>query len=78
MRIYWDDNPCIDDTFYRVFKTNGGRFYEGKGTLADFTTEDEAIRFADEQNANGIDCDIVPILSERDYWDAYPARPCEL
>lgn len=78
MRINWDENSYFDITFYRVYKTEGKRYYDRQEILADFTNEDEANRYADEQNENGIDCDVVPILSDREYWDLHPAPPIEL
>ena len=78
MRINWDDEYYFDKTFYRVYITEGKRYYDGQKILADFTTEKEADTFADEQNKSGIDCDVVPILSDRDYWDLHPAPPIEL
>ena len=58
--------------WYRVVNGNNDR----TGViLGDFDTEEEAIDFADTQTGN---INIIPILSDSEYWDAYPARPCEL
>lgn len=78
MRIYWNDNPYIDSTFYRVYKTEGKKYYDSQEILADFTKESEANAFADEQNKSGIDCDVVAVLGYDDYMDLHPSRPCEL
>lgn len=78
MRINWDENSYFDNTFYRVYLTEGKRYYNRQKVLADFDTESEADAFAEEQNQNGVDCDVVPILSDRDYWDLHPAPPIEL
>ena len=58
--------------WYRVIRGDNERNGE---ILADFDTEDEAIKYADTQTGN---INIIPILSDSEYWDAYPARPCEL
>ncbi len=58
--------------WYRVIRGDNERSGE---ILADFDTEDEAIKYADTQTGN---INIIPILSDSEYWDAYPARPCEL
>lgn len=58
--------------WYRV--VNGTNDVTGE-ILADFDTEEEAINYAEKQTGN---INIIPILSEDEYWDAYPARPCEL
>lgn len=58
--------------WYRVVDGNNDR----TGViLGDFDTEEQAISFADTQTGN---INIIPILSDDEYWDAYPARPCEL
>lgn len=58
--------------WYRVVK--GENDYDGE-ILADFDTEAEAIAYADTQSGN---INIIPILSDDEYWDKYPSRPCEL
>ena len=58
--------------WYRVIRGQDERTGE---TLADFDTEQEAITFADTQSGN---INIIPILSDSEYWDKYPAPPCEL
>ena len=78
MRIDWNDFAYFSDTYYRVYLTEGKRYYDGQKILADFTDEDEAIRFCEEQEVNGVDCDMTAILSSRDYYDLYPNAPIEL
>ena len=78
MRIDWNDFAYFSDTYYRVYLTEGKRYYDGQKILADFTDEDEAIRFCEEQEADGVDCDMTAILSSRDYYDLYPSAPIEL